>query len=117
MASHGRQQCHWRTWVRAGSGAARSEYGAWTRGLGQHLVDTEAIQVDDLKAPPVNLDCLADLRQVLHRLEHKTCDGLIAALGRELEPQEIGHLICMHRAREQPGSIVAPHRGFLVPGL
>src|SRR3954467_7747083 len=77
----------------------------------QDLVDPPSVQVDDLEAPAVEFEAVADLRHAAEMLQHQASDGVIAAMLRYLDRQQVGELVELHPARDQKRVVGAAHIG------
>src|SRR6266545_4229261 len=75
---------------------------------GQQLVYAPAIEIDDLEAPTLYLDAIADIRYPAELAEQKACNRLVVTGGRQFEPEERGKLDGGHPPRDQIRPVFAP---------
>src|SRR6187399_2008312 len=73
----------------------------------QELVDPAAVEIDHLEAPALDVDRLADFRQMAGFCEHKSRDRLEIPLRWELEMQPLGQLVRLHRAGDEERAVGA----------
>src|SRR4051794_17466864 len=74
----------------------------------QRLVDAPAIEIDDLKAPTLYLDAVADIGYPTELAQQKTCHRLVVAGRRQFEPKQRSKLDGGHPPRYQIRPVVAP---------
>src|SRR6266487_6000921 len=74
---------------------------------GQQLVDAPAIEIDDLEAPTLYLDAIADIRYPAELAEQEACNRLVVTGHRQLEPEQRSKLDGRHPPRDQIRTVVA----------
>src|SRR4051812_25164103 len=100
--------------IRAGAQLPYIRLAAVRREPGrQDLVDAAAVEVDDLEAPALQLEALADLWYAAEVLQHEAGDGVIAAMRRHLDRQHVGELVERHPAGDQQRAVIAADAGRL----
>src|SRR5262249_29156407 len=68
----------------------------------QHLVDTTAIKIDDLKAPALIIEGLTCLGQMAEAIQCESSSSMKSAFRRKRDVQPVRHLVGGHATRDQP---------------
>ena len=76
----------------------------------QHLVDTAAIQIDDLETPAERFEDLSQTGQMAEFVDDQAGYGFVVPSLGKGDAELARHFVHGHPSRQKPGTVRAPHR-------
>jgi len=76
----------------------------------QHLVDTAAIQIDDLETPAERFEDLSQTGQMAEFVDDQAGYGFVVPSLGKGDAELVRHFVHGHPSRQKPGTVRAPHR-------